>query len=121
MSFGDLLARLTADPVTNNAIIALAVLPLLDLITGIARALSNKTFDLGLVDVWVRTKIAGRVVPIIVVLIAGQVVGNITVGSFTFNVVTAAALTGAITFLAAEAVSIIDNLNPKAPDPLPTE
>ena len=121
MNFGDLLARLTADPITSNVILLVAILPIVDLVTGVLKAISTGTFDIALIDVWVRTQIAGRVLPIILVLLTGQVVGNITVGSFSFNVVTLAAMTAAVTFIAACAASIIQNLNPQAPDPLPVE
>ena len=121
MALGDLLAKLAADPLTNNTILLVAILPLLDLITGVLRAIANKTFTLDALDVWVRTKVAGRVLPIILVLVAGEAVGDVTVGSFSFNVVTIAAMAAAVTFVAAEAKSIIDNLNANEPDSVPVE
>ena len=121
MAFGDLLARIWADPLTSNAIIIVVAVSLLELLTGISRAVANHSFDFGLVDVWVRTQVAGRVIPIILVLIFGTVLGNITLGSFSFNILTAAALTAAVLYVTTAAQSIIDSLNPKTPDTTPVE
>lgn len=121
MEFGQLLARLWADQLTNNAIIVIVAVALLDLLTGISRAVANGTFNLELVDVWVRTTVAGRVIPIVLVLVFGAVIGNVELGSFSFNILTAAAIAAAVVYVAATAQSIIDNLNPQATDKVPTE
>ena len=121
MSLGDLLAKLSADPVTNAAIIGVVVLALLDFATGTLRAIADKSFTWDALDVWVRKTIAGRVVPIILVLLAGTVVGNVTVGSTSFGVLTAAALVAAGTFAATSVASIVENLSASAPNPTPVE
>lgn len=121
MEFGALLARIWADPLTNNAIIVVVAVALLDLLTGIARAVANSTFQFDLVDVWVRATVAGRVIPIVLVLVFGAVIGNISLGSFSFNILTAAALAAAVVYVAATAQSIIDNLSASKPDSLPVE
>lgn len=121
MEIGQLLARLWADPLTNNAIIIVVAVAILDLLTGISRAIANATFKLDLVDVWVRTQIAGRVIPIVLVLMFGTVIGNISLGSFSFNILTTAALAAAVAFVAATASSIVANLSPSAPDAPPSE
>ena len=51
MALGDLLAKLAADPLTNNTILLVAILPLLDLITGVLRSIANKTFTLDALNV----------------------------------------------------------------------
>lgn len=121
MEFGAMLARLWADPLTNNAIVLVVAVAILDLLTGISRAVANGTFQLGLVDVWVRTQIAGRVIPIVLVLVFGTVIGNIQLGAFSVNILTTAALTAAGVFVAATAASIVANLQPSTPDRPPTE
>lgn len=121
MEFGQLLSRLWTDPVTNNAIVLLFVVPVVDLLTGAARAIANSTFHLALLDTWVRTKIAGRAIPIVLVLLFGTVVGNIAVGDWSFNVLTVAAIAAAATFLATEATSIVANISPTVPDGPPRE
>lgn len=121
MEIGQLLARLWADPLTNNAIVIVVAVAILDLLTGISRAIASSQFDLGLVDVWVRTTIAGRVIPIVLVLMFGTVIGKIELGTFSFNILTTAALAAAAAFVAATASSIIGNLSPKTPDRPPNE
>lgn len=121
MEFGQLLGRLWSDPLTSNAIILVVVVALLDLLTGISRAVASSQFDVKLVDVWVRVTIAGRVIPIVLVLLFGTVIGNIQLGTFSINVLTTAALAAAATFVAAEAASIIGNLSASSPDKPPVE
>jgi len=121
MTFGDILAKLSADPTINAAIIGITVLAVVDFVTGSLRAFSTGTFKLEAFDTWVRVQIAGRVLPIILVLVAGTIVGNITVGTFSFNVLTAAALVAAATFALSAGKSIADNLNPAEVHPVPTE
>lgn len=121
MEIGQLLARLWADPLTNNAIVIVVAVALLDLLTGIARAIANGTFALELVDAWVRKTIAGRVIPIVLVLLFGAAIGNISLGDFHFNIFTTAALTAAGVFVAATAASILANLSPTTPDVPPSE
>ena len=121
MGIGDLLHKLGSDPTTNAAIIAVAVLAVLDFVTGSLRAIANSTFTLDAFDVWVRKQIAGRVIPIILVLVSGTIVGDIGVGDFHFNVLTATALLAAATFAVSTAKSIVDNLNTAAPDAVPAE
>jgi hypothetical protein len=121
MAFGDLLQKLGADAATNAALILITVVAVLDFATGSLRAIANSTFTLSAFDVWVRLQLAGRVLPIILVLLAGQVVGNISVGDFQVNVLTAAAFAAAASYVVAGAKSIVDSLNPSAPDVVPTE
>lgn len=117
----DLLARIWADDLTRSAIILVLVMPVLDLILGVSRSIADNTFNLLLLDVWIRVKIAGRVVPIIFVLLFGSVIGNVTLGSFSVNLLTTAGLAAAATFVASEAASIIASLQPTTPNPPPTE
>lgn len=121
MEFGALLTRIWTDQVTGTAITLIVAVAILDLLTGASRAFANGTFDFALVDVWVRKTIAGRVLPIVLVLVFGAAIGNITLGTFSFNILTVAALAAAAVYLASTAASIIANLTPSTPDRLPTE
>lgn len=121
MELGNLLARLASDPTTNAAIELVAIVAILDFILGTLRAFANHTFTLEAFDVWVRVQLAGRVLPIILVLVAGTVVGDVAIADFHFNVLTATALAAAAAFVASTAKSIADSLNANAPDPVPTE
>jgi hypothetical protein len=121
VEFGNLLQRLAADRLTSSAIELVAVVAVLDFVLGSLRAIANGTFVLSAFDVWVRKQVAGRVLPILLVLVAGTVVGDVSLGEFHFNVLTATALAAAATFVVSTAKSIADSLNANAPDAVPTE
>ena len=116
-----ILAQLSGDPLTNSAIIAVVALALLDFVTGTVRAISDGTFQIAALDVWVRKTLLGRVVTIILVLVFGRFVGTVTVGETTLAVLTGAGLAAAATFAAAALASIVANLNTNAPNAAPTE
>ena len=114
-----LLAQLTADPITNSAILAVVLVAVLDFITGTLRALADKTFSLALIDVWVRKQVLAAVT-ITLILIFGRIAGTISVGGTSLSVLTASGLVAAATFVAAQVKSIIDNLNSSVGNPPPT-
>jgi|KBSSwiStaDraftv2_1062776.scaffolds.fasta_scaffold159827_3 hypothetical protein len=119
MGLGDLLQNL--DPTAKTAIELVVIVALLDFVLGTIRAIADRTFAFAAVDVWVRTKLLGRVLPIVITLLVGSVVGDVKLGDFSFNVITIAAMTAAVTFVLAEAQSIVDNVNRSEPHPIPTE
>lgn len=121
MGLGDLLHRIWADPTTASAIVVVVALAILDLVIGTLRAFASDQFDPGLIDVWVRKTLAGRVLPIVFVLLFGAAIGDIGVGDFHFNILVAAGLAAAALFAISTAQSIIDSLNPKVADKAPTE
>lgn len=121
MNFGDIIAKLAADNPQAALIVALFVVGILELVLGIIRAVSGGQFQLALIDVWVRTQLAGRILPIVLVLIVGIVFPPVTLGGFSFSPITIAANTAAAVYLAAAAASIVASLNPAAADPLPQE
>jgi hypothetical protein len=112
-----ILAQLQGDPLTNSAIIAVVALAVLDFITGTVKSLAGGTFDIALIDVWVRKTLLGRVVTIVLVLGFGRFVGTFTVGDTNLAILTATGLTAAATFAAAEIASIVSNLNQPADKP----
>ena len=99
------------DPLAVNAIIAVAVVTLLDFVTGVLRAVADSTFAFSAVDVWVRKHLLGRVVPIVLIITVGQFVGTITIGDVSLSLLGAAGLAGAVTVVGAGINSIIGNLN----------
>lgn len=113
-----ILAQLGADPLTNNAILAVVAVAVLDFLTGAVRAIADKTFSLVYLDVWVRKQLAA-VVTIVLVLVFGRFVGTITVGDLSLSVLTSAGIVAAATFVAAQLKSILDNLNTSAGNPPP--
>jgi hypothetical protein len=120
MTLGDLIKALFADPITNAALQGVLLVALLELATGILRAFASKQFDFALVDVWVRTQLAGRVLPILLVLIASRVGGGIKVGDTDLNLLWAAGIAAAAVYAASAVKSIMDNLTQKT-DTKPTE
>jgi len=114
-----ILEQLKGDPITNSAIIAVVALALLDFATGTIKSLAGGTFDIALIDVWVRKTLLGRVLTIVLVLGFGRFVGSITVGGTELSVLTAAGLAAAATYVAAAVASIVGNLNQPADAPTP--
>ena len=114
------------DPISLNAVIAVATISLLDFVTGALRAIANRTFEWSALDVWVRTQLLGRVVPIVLLIAAGQVVGTLTIGDpesggVTLSVLGTAGIAGAITVILAGIKSILDNVRPSVEHPVPVE
>ena len=114
-----ILDQLRGDPLTNSAIIAVVSLAVLDFITGTIKSIAGGTFDISLVDVWVRKTLLGRVLTIDLVLGFGRFIGTVTVGDTSLQVLTGAGLVAAATFAAAAVASIVDNLQEPADAPLP--
>lgn len=112
-----ILAQLQGDPLTNSAIIAVVSLAVLDFITGTIKSVAGGTFDISLVDVWVRKTLLGRVLTIVLILGFGRFVGTFTVGDTSLAILTAAGLTAAATYAAAAVASIVGNLNQPADKP----
>lgn len=121
-----LLAKLPGDPIANAAAIGVVVLALLDFILGTLRALAGKgaglfgtNFTLESFSTWVRSQLLGHAIPIILLLTFGQVFGTVSIGDIHINVLLLTAETAAATYAATTAKSILDSLNPSAPDPVP--
>ena len=113
-----ILAQLQGDPLTNSAIIAVVSLAILDFVTGTIKSIAGHTFDISLVDVWVRKTLLGRVLTIVLVLGFGRFIGTFTVGETQLAVLTAAGLAAAATYAAAAVASIVGNLNDPADKPI---
>lgn len=121
-----LLAKLPGDPVANAAAVGTVVLALLDFVLGTIRALAGKgsgvagtNFSWDSFSTWVRAQLLGHAVPIILLLTFGQVIGTISIGDIHVNVLVTTAEVAAATYAATTVKSILDSLNPKAPDPVP--
>lgn len=116
-----LLAQLGADTPAITAIVGVTLLGLLDWVLGVVRAIANKTFDLAYLDTWVRKQLLGRILPIVLVLAFSQVIGDITVGDMSLNLLFIAGMTAAGAYALTTAKSIADSLNANAPDEPPVE
>jgi hypothetical protein len=120
MDFGHLIISAFQGP-TGVAIWGVSTLAALELVTGVLKALAKSTFKFELIDVWVRTQLAGRILPIVVVLAAGVVAPDFSVLGLEVNPLTTLGLAGAATYATTAIASVIDNVRPETPDPLPTE
>jgi hypothetical protein len=112
-----ILAQLQGDPLTNSAILAVVSLAVLDFLTGTIKSLAGGTFDISLIDVWVRKTLLGRVLTIVLVLGFGRFIGSLTIGEVKLDVLTIAGLAAAATFAAAAVASIIGNIQSPADKP----
>lgn len=119
------IAQVVSDPVTNFVIVLLVVLPVFDWITGSLRAIANGTFTLAAFDVFVRTQLAGRAVPLILLLLLGRGItvatpSTLVIPGLDLSILTAGGILAAVPFLVRSAKSIVDNVNPNVADVLPT-
>lgn len=121
MDIGHIIQHLLGDSITASTIYGLLLLFVVDFATGVSRAIADHTFAWGALDVWVRAKVAGRLVPVIIVLIGGAVAPDLTILGFSVNPLTAAGIAAGITIAAAEVTSILGNLNPATPNPVPSD
>lgn len=120
MGFGELV-QAAFNGITGTAIYGVAILGLLELATGILRAISSAQFTFSLIDVWVRTQLAGRILPIVLVLIAGAAAPDLSVLGLTINILTVTGLAAAAVYAATALTSILGNVNPQTADTLPAE
>ena len=112
------------DQTTNWVILLLLLLPALDWILGILRAIQSKTFQLDLIDVFLRTTVAGRVIPLLLLILFGRFVAvgaptDLVVPGLDLNVLTTAGYIAAVPFILATINSIYGSVNLKATDEPP--
>jgi len=109
MNFGEMLTALMEGP-AGMAMSGVVILAIVELVTGIAKAFASKQFDVTLVDAWVRKTVAGRVIPILILLIAGEAVPDMSVLGLDINILSTTGLAAAATFAVAALGSITDNI-----------
>ena len=115
-----------ADANTNFVLLLLIVLPLVQYVLGVLRAVANSTFDLSLLDVFIRTDIAGRVLPLTILIVLGRVIDvgapkELNIPGLDLGLLTGAGIGMAVVYLVVVVQSIVANVNPKAIDTLPVE
>lgn len=121
----DFIAAVFSQPITNYVIALLILLPLVDFVTGTLRAFANNTFELHRIDVFVRTDLAGRAIPLILLLVLGRAIavsapGELVIPGLDLSLLTGGGILAAAPFLIATVKSIVDNVNPSVADRLPT-
>ncbi len=124
MSLGEALQQLATDHIQWAVIVTILALGVLDFVLGVLRAWADKAappVKLEYLDVWVRTQLAGRIVPIILVLIFAALAPPVTIGDFSLQPLAVAGNIAAAAYALSTSKSIIDSLNPSTPDKTPTE
>jgi hypothetical protein len=118
-------AAIFSDQRANIVMALIVFLPLVDWVTGSLRAVANGTFQWDKFDVFVRTQIAGRAVPLVILITTGRVItvavpADLEIPGLDLGVLTAGGILAAVPFLVVVVKSIIDNVNPSTTDEIPT-
>lgn len=116
-----MVAQVFGDPNVNFVLFLLLFLPAVQWVTGVLRAISNGTFSLELVDAFIRSDMAGRVLPLSILIITGRVIDVAAPDSFQLPGLDLSLLTGggvaaAVVYLVVVAKRIYDNVNPGVAD-----
>jgi hypothetical protein len=121
-----MIAQVFADPQVNFVLFLLILLPVVQFVTGVLRAVSAGQFQLGLLDVYVRTDIAGRVLPLLILIVTGRIVeiaapDALNIPGLDIGIFTGAGIGFAVVYLVVVIRNILGNVNPAEPDALPVE
>lgn len=116
MQFGQLISGMFSDPIVSNAFWAVIGLCLLNFVLGSLRAFANHVFELTALDAWIRSDVAGRVLPILITLLAAQALPDLSVFGVTGEAaLNAFGLAQAAAYIVATLASVAINVRP--PDP----
>ena len=110
------IGQVFADANTNFVLLLLILLPTVQFVTGVLRAISNGTFKLELLDTFVRSDLAGRVLPLLLLIITGRIVeiaapAELSIPGLEIGVFTGAGIGFAVVYLVVVVKRIIDNVN----------
>ncbi len=113
-----------ADQATDYLIALLFLLTITSFVLGTLRAFASGQFDVSLWDTFVRADVAGRVLPLTIVLVLGRVVavgapGVLEIPGLNLSVLTGAGAIAAVPYVVGKIQSIIANVNPSATDTPP--
>lgn len=109
-----------ANSLEGKTIVAIATLSLLDFVTGSIRALQGHTFQVAAFGAWILSSLL-NVVVIAMVIIVGKALGPYQlVPGIEIDLITSAGIAAAVSFGAVTIKSILDNLNPKVRDVVPS-
>lgn len=120
------IAEVFSDANTNYVLLLLLVLPLVQFALGVLRAFSNGTFEVKYLDVFIRTDIAGRVIPLLILIVLGRVLDvaapeTLNIPGLDLSLLTGSGIALAVVYLVVVIKSIVDSVNPSHPDTLPVE
>lgn len=119
-----MIAQVFGDANTNFVLLLLILLPAVQWLTGVLRAVANGTLKWELVDTFIRSDLAGRVLPLLILIVTGRVIdvaapGTLEIPGLDLALLTTGGLAAAIVYLLVVARRIFDNVNPRVPDTLP--
>jgi len=116
-----MVAQVFGDSTTNAVLLLLVFLPIVQWVTGVLRAFSNGTFQFELIDAFIRSDIAGRVLPLLILIITGRVItvaapGALNIPGLDLSLLTGGGVAAAVVYLLVVVKRIVDNVNPTATD-----
>ena len=102
------------DTIATWTIALLAVAPIIDWLFGVLRSFRDSSFTFDALDVFVRTQYAGRVVPLILLILLGRTIdvaapSELQIPGLDLSVLVLAGIAPAVIFLGVTLKSIIDN------------
>jgi hypothetical protein len=98
--------------IAGQASIAILLVGVLDFFLGIFAAFRDKTFTLAAIDAWLRSNLAGRILPLWFLLFAGYLANGIQFAGLP--VITSIGIGGAVVYVGATLAAIAAKWNPNA-------
>lgn len=119
-----MIAAVFGDPNVNFVLLLLILLPAVQWLTGTLRAFSNGTLQVDLIDAFIRSDIAGRVLPLAILIVTGRVIDvaaptSLNIPGLDLSLLTGGGVVSAVVYLVIVAKRIYDNVNPRVADTLP--
>lgn len=121
-----MISAIFGDSNVNFVLLLLLLLPAVQWVTGALRAFSNHTFDLEYLDVFIRTDLAGRVLPLLILIVTGRVIDitapdSLNIPGLDLSALTGGGIAAAVVYLVVVVKRIVDNVNPSTSDTKPAE
>lgn len=116
MNFTTIVTELFGDPLSGNAVVAVVLLSILQFAAGSIRAIANGSFMLTALSAWIRTDVAGRVLPILLIFITARAMPDLSMyGVPVESGLVAFGLLQAGSYIISAVASIKDNVVPPPP------
>lgn len=120
-----MIGQVFGDSTINFVLFLLVLLPGVQWLTGVLRAFSNGTLQWELVDTFIRSDMAGRVLPLSILIVTGRVIdvtapASLEIPGLDLSLFTGAGIAAAAVYLMVVVKRILDNVNPSVRDTPPT-
>jgi hypothetical protein len=125
MDLAGFVRAIFSDQVTNLVIALLIAAPIADWLSGSLRAVADGSFTVEAFDVFVRTQVAGRALPLIILLLIGRLVsvaftGAVPIPGLDLSIfATGGAIAAAVPYLITTLNSLRENLTPGSTNAVP--